>query len=222
MKPAVVIPFMGTDPIRVQNLQVVQHHYRRHFDVFMGSGATIGEARNNGAFKAMAAGHEYLFFVDADIIIPINNILQAVKVSLVTGSGVYPYGQMVRTTTGERKTFIERGSLPSHSNGLPEGGALVLSREGFVNICGYPEIDFGEDNILHNAMRCLLGPISRIWEPGYHLWHPAGNSNFQETRILQVVQKTEAAYDSPEMMRNLIKKAGYHDIPRFSAAGYRP
>lgn len=222
-KTVVAIPFMGTDPVRVQNLQAVQAYYRKHFDIVTASGSSIGQARNNAAFKAIAAGAENIFFLDADVLVPIQNVIQAIKVAQVTASGVYPYGQMVRTGRGERDRFIERGSLPSRSDGLPEGGALVLSRQGFIDCCGFPEISFGEDNILHNAMRCFLGPISRIWEPGYHLWHPDGSSDgYMDTRILQVVRQSELNLSDPEGMKNLFKKAGYHDISRFTAAGYRP
>src|SRR6476619_1805378 len=160
---------MGKDPERVINLQAVQRHYQRHFTIVMGTGRTIGEARNDGAWKAIGAGAEVLFFVDADVIVPIENVLLAAKIAELTGSGVYPYGKIVRLQFAERNEFIERGTLPPRTDGLPEGGALVLSRQGFVQACGFPETNYGEDNILHNAMQCFLGPLVRIWESAYHL-----------------------------------------------------
>lgn len=220
MKPAAIIPFFGQDPTRVQNLQAVQRFYQRDFEIFMGSGETIGEARNNAAFKAIKAGHEHLFFVDADIIIPIKNVLQAIALAKLTGSGVYPYGPMVRMVQAERRAFLERGTLPSRIEGFPEGGALVLSHQGFIEVCGYPQINYGEDNILHNAIRSFLGPIVRIWEPGFHLWHPSSTGSV-DTRAVQVVRKTEESVGLPDIMRRIILKAGYHDVARFSAAGYQ-
>jgi len=214
---------MGKDPERVINLQAVQRHYQRHFTIVMGTGGTIGEARNNGAFQAIDQGAELLFFVDADVIVPIESVILATKIADLTGSGVYPYGKITRLFPAERKEYIERGTLPPRTDGLPEGGALVLSRQGFIQTCGFPETNYGEDNILHNAMQCFLGPIVRIWEPAYHLWHPEGSSDgYIDTKAVQIVRATENAVDSPDKMRTIFRKAGYHDLPRFTAAGYRP
>lgn len=219
MKPHVVIPFMGNDPERVLNLQAIQRLYSRHFAIVMGAGTTIGEARNDGALKAIAQGATHLFFVDADVVIPIEHIMLATKIADTSGSAVYPYGKIVRTHKPERDLFIQTGRLPDRSDGIPEGGALVLSSEGFIRTCGFPKLSFGEDNIFHNACRAILGPIARLWEPGYHLWHPDPVSHRYDPAVMQIVMRTEQARE-PEMMHFLIRKAGVHDITSFTAAGY--
>jgi hypothetical protein len=155
------------------------------------------------------------------MIVPLDNVVLAAEMAAFTKSGVYPYGKVVRTHAGERKQYIEHGELPGRNDGLPEGGALVLSRQGFIETCGYPQINYGEDNMFHNAIRCFLGPISRIWEPAHHLWHPESNT-YHDDRVLQYVRATEHAVSDPDGMRRLILKAGYYDIPRFTAAGYKP
>lgn len=213
MRVAAVIPWMGGQPDRQQNLDYVRKHYQPHMRIFIGSGNTLGECRNRGALAAMAEGYDMIFFVDGDMVVPVTSVTKAVQMAHITGSAVYPYGKLTRLYKWEREALF-RGAPPPARQDLAEAGALVISAEGFKRIHGYPHLSFSEDNILHNVATALLGPTARYNGPAQHLWHEP-SARRQDDRILQVVYKTEAAVNDPDQIEYLIERSGYYDLTLF-------
>lgn len=213
VKLAAVIPWLGGQPDRQQNLDYVRKHYQEHMPIFVGSGATLGECRNRGAIAAMDAGYDMIFFVDGDMVLPVKSVTKAADLALLTGGLVYPYGQLTRLYKWERESFL-RGCAPPQRHSAGEAGALVVSAEGFKRIHGYPHLSSQEDNILHNVAAGLLGPATRYCGPAIHLWHEP-SARRQDDRALQVVYKTEAAVNNPDQIEALVKASRYYDLTLF-------
>jgi hypothetical protein len=206
-------------PERQESFKFVLNYYGKRYPVFIGSGPTTGEARNDGALGAIAAGASVLFFVDADIVIPYDQVDLATKIADYTGALVYGYGAMTRLYKWETTSVIA-GNKVEARGGHPEAGACAIRTDSFCRVYGFPRMSISEDAFFHNICMCFLGPVIRVWGDGFHLWHPESN-HVPEQRIQQIIRASEISVTDTERMQNLIKKAGLHDVEAFESAGNR-
>lgn len=73
-------------------------------DIIRLSGMPFGEARTQGAYECLKRGHEYLFFLDADILAPPNTLTRLLSHRLPVCSALYM--QKFPTWTGQEVKYM--------------------------------------------------------------------------------------------------------------------
>jgi len=219
---ACIIPHYNVTVERANNFKLTSEYYGQRFEVFRGKADTTGQARNVGAYEAIRKGYKYLFFVDSDMVVSLETVMLATNYAQMGGSGVLPYGPLTRIQGVEKEKCLDFEALRSkRTKGTMEAGALILSTDAFISICGWPQITYGEDAILHNVLTLLRGPVARILDDGFHLHHTPTSYRHRDHKIDQVIRATELATEEV-VMKNIIQRCRYYDIEKFKTLGYVP
>src|SRR5678816_4401265 len=160
MRAVAVIPWFDSGcPYRRKNVDRVEEWYRSNFDgrVVVGKGTNRGECRNNG-FRRNEA--EVYLFGDADIIPHDPQVINDALLYARETNQLY---------IGFDKLYRENElGIPGYYETGHKGGILIISRESFEKVNGFPELNgWGfEDLIFYAKCRGLLGlSLIHISEP---------------------------------------------------------
>jgi predicted glycosyltransferase involved in capsule biosynthesis len=207
-KVAVVIPWRAV-PSRIPAFEKLLDFYNKNFPDFEvipsdsdGETYNIGQSRNLGAKKAIAAGADIIIFNDADSFAKPEIIQKAIEHSIENNEIVAPYNK-VHQHYNAQETFLffqefnyellvgEIIDAPElfESSGLPNrwypcSGIIVVPKSTFLELGGYEEgiVGWGpEDQLLHknyfNTYKKLFSYIqgdyhSTYNDPSYRIINP--------------------------------------------------
>lgn len=179
--------------------------FYKDYNVYVGSGTSRGLARNDGARMASRAGHQVLFFVDADMMVLPEQITAATDLALESGKLVYPYNELIRLSLTESHSVIQ-GFAPANRQGRPEAGAVAITVQSFNTVRGYPDLNLFEDAVFLNVCDTLLGLTERLPGKAWHMWHPESDhiGQYGDRKLLG---QFEAAVRDAGRMRALIERS---------------
>jgi len=198
MNVAIVIPFRdrGMDPLRPANLRcVIQHWDSCDVPVWLSDDGRVGDAQfnrsqayNRGAWFVDA---DVVVFAEADMLVPYNQIQQAVAMAAAAPGLVVPFIQYRYLTPEDsglvRAHDIEPGDCIPESimdNGESIGAINVVSRETLDAIGQWDEVFEGawyDDVAMKIAFEVCAGPTRWVDGPAWHLWHKPGLGGSQLT-----------------------------------------
>lgn len=185
---------------------------------------TKGLAIEAGALQALG---DVLVVMDADVIIPRDDLEEAVRLAhsvpwVVTHGTVWrlapaPTAALVAREPGSVETYDPRGDKldrPSYT-GVAGGGLVVLHRDAYDAV-GPPDRRFvgwgGEDTSWRRALNTLVGPAHRGAAMMTHLWHPPQPDHHDPSPEAKTLAKRyRRAVHKPEAMRALIEEARHGD-----------
>jgi len=225
-----LIPIRTDSIVRIENLMIVIKYLLQYFDTNIK--VLHANSYDNGIIpKLLNKRVEYVFVedkdpvfhktkyqniltcmsttsligtLDADIIVPIPQILNAVNCLRDGYDIVYPYdGHVFDTTNSIRELFLLKknyGVLTRNVNKMPlmygvqiKGGAMFVNKEVYIRggmenekFYGWGDEDFERYfrwNILDYKIQCCCGSL-------FHLSHPRGNnSTFRSSTHLNYAKK---------------------------------
>lgn len=147
------------------------------------SGATPfsrGASFNQGADRLQA---DVLVFADADVVVEVEALRQAVTHAYVLGVTAYPYREYVRLTREATDTYMAHQLLPADerhpfaewTEPNSVGGCFVVRRSAYL-ACGGCDprfVGWGFEDVAWSAVSAtLLGEHVRERGSLLHLWHP--------------------------------------------------
>jgi predicted glycosyltransferase involved in capsule biosynthesis len=115
---------------------------------------------------------------DADVIVPIEQIYEAVRLIRQDGYDcIYPHDQFVKLSKEESITYETKGVLPDKAGDRSHGGMIFFNKESFFKGGMENEkfICWGLEDLERVNRFIKLGfRLKRIEGKLYHLWHPRG------------------------------------------------
>lgn len=131
-------------------------------------GATVSKARNNLTRNALAAGADFLFFLDSDMIVPPESLAVLVKhdkdiAAITYNKRAHPYETLGHLKGPERD--VTQGGL-FEANFMP-GGAMLIKAE-VMKTLGYPwffESYFWQSSSVEGAFIKMLADWSLVEMP---------------------------------------------------------
>lgn len=211
--PAIVIPWLGGDPWRVNAYQFVRNWWQERtvhysdWEILEGTGKTRASAKNQGANQT---DWDAVVFCDADCFAPFSQIEHAARVAIETNHLVICSTELQKLTKKSSQSLYK-----AHNHDIPKGvsysthcgGIVCVSREAWNQLGGYDERFTswgGEDRALWLASQALLGPIERVEGIMWHLWHSKANDSRKLTQEYQEMLKRSIRY---KLASGLIEKA---------------
>lgn len=193
-KHAFVVPFRwrGNDPRRIDNLTYVIHYLDR-----LNLGRYIWEpdgrrgdapfnrsaAMNRGDEIAWRNGYDVVTHYEADMIVPSEQIEQAIELAREAPGLVVPFTRYEALTPDDSKAVLDGADpwtfTPAHvrDNGRSIGAVGTVSRATVDAIGGWPEKFEGhayDDDACKRALEVCAGPTRWVEGPARHLWHVPG------------------------------------------------
>jgi len=126
----------------------------------------------------LLANREWLVLADADLIFP-TNYISKVRETTVPKAGwsqIYVWSQSENKIYFDTKNCSRTSKFKIPTPGSAAGGVIVVPRQVFVEVQGFPEIFEGwggEDNGLWSKLRAWGWPFQCISKCDlFHMWHP--------------------------------------------------
>ncbi|HSX22708.1 MAG TPA: hypothetical protein VLE97_08060 [Gaiellaceae bacterium] len=178
MSVAVIVPFAGDDPHRVDALLWVRPHYE--WPVVLGASGGDQWCKAKAIENALQlADADVLVVADADVWAP--DVLEAVSAVERGAAWAVPHRKVRRLS--ELSTWaVLTGAEPSEEmslarnsyTGVIGGGVVVLPRALYDEVPIDPRFLGwgGEDYAWGFALTTIAGPPARSSGPLWHLWHP--------------------------------------------------
>jgi hypothetical protein len=189
---SLLIPHDTGEPWRQQLVDWCAARWRAHLPeaevLVAGVGATPPNRSANRNLLAEKATTDLLAFVDADICSAIQAVRDAVElartealVKFNTVVWVHKRGtqRLLRTDPGATLAIYPEDIQKANRPGDLIGLGFFMRREVLEAVNGWDERFRGwghEDPSLTAAIETLVGPMRRIAQPAYHLWHPRQTS----------------------------------------------
>lgn len=234
MSHAFVIGFRcrGTDPLRRANLHFVTD-YVRSLDlgpVYVVDDGRTGTAQwcrhaayNNGARLAFNAGANIVTFYESDMILPRQQLADAITAAHTTGL-VVPFSErhelnerdseLIRADTVHYSTCVGKLVLPKPRR---TGAINTISRETFDAVGQYdPHFDGShwDDRAMHRAFDICAGPTRWIDGPSHHLYHLPGYEG------IHLTDEDRAATESNRRRFGMYKRATTKEQVRALTLGH--
>lgn len=190
MSAALVIPFRdrGRDPLRSANLAAVLNWWQSSpWPVYVVGDDRSGDAQfnrhiayNRAATKTSA---DVLVYTEADMLIPFEQIEQAITMATTMPGLVVPFTQyryLSEVDSGFARDGAQLASLTPErtmDDGRSIGAVNAVSRDTLTAVGGYTERTEGnwyDDRIMHHAFDVCAGPTRWVDGPAFHLYHLPG------------------------------------------------
>lgn len=154
-----------------------------HFSDHKGEVFNRSAAINNAVRLANPDPTDVLAIADADCFITSKRFAEGAKIAHETGRLVIPHDSVCRTTEPQCEYILDHlcpikgptGSLyRKHRSRQCVSGLVFLRFDSFLLINGFDESFVGwggEDNAFKIAAQTLLGRVTRLKGPLFHLWH---------------------------------------------------
>lgn len=188
-----VVPFRdrGRDPLRPANLDAVRHWWDGSpWPVLVVDDGRTGDeqfnrhaAYNRGADQARALGAEVVVYAESDLLVPWQQIDDAVRLAAQRQGLVVPFGEyhyMGPDESVEIRADLSpwtRGALEVRDRGVVMGPLNVVSLASLDAVGGWDEAFEGnwyDDNAMERAFAVCCGPRRHIAGPAWHLFHLPG------------------------------------------------
>lgn len=188
---SVIIPFRdrGTDPLRLKNLDRVLDHWRdAGIDPIVTSDGGTGRDQFNRS-RAYNIGidltaADVLVLAESDILVPHDQVRQAVDAALTTPGLVVPFSEY-RAMTPDGSEAVRAHTLDPQDAPVDmviadcgSFGALnVISRTTYDAVGCYDEAFNGswyDDNAMKHAFEVCAGPTRYVEGAAHHLYHLPG------------------------------------------------
>ena len=135
------------------------------------------QARNRLARSAAQTTADVYVFVDADSLVPRNNLLEAARLAGETPGLVFAfdvYQRLSRASTSRLNHWQEAFSLPVEWEmyDSPSMGATAISRACFDELGGFDESFDACEDVDFSQRAARLWPVRRLPGELVHLWHP--------------------------------------------------
>lgn len=188
MAVVVCIPFRdrGTDPLRRANLEYVRDYWCGFGDVVVVDDGRHGDEPFNrsAAYNRAAAATDadILVYVEADFLVPYEQVRQAISMA-ASGAGVVVPFTDYRSLTAEDSERVRAGvkdpaaCVPGRRIMSEFGPATVMSRATLEAVGCWDEGFSGhgyDDLAMGLAFELAAGPTRFVGGPGYHLHHLPG------------------------------------------------
>jgi len=186
MKQQIVIPWRSMDCIyRQKHFNFLVEYYSQEFDVILGDNDgdfNRSAARNAGVNKSTS---NVSVIIDADNYIPIDQVVNAIRVATRRPALVKPFqgfGYLTEESTNLFYEFYENSWMDFEPTYIqpPQndftGGAYVMQKELWQKLGGMDEEFVGwgaEDDAFHLLCKNSGVPTRYVEGYDYHLYHPA-------------------------------------------------
>lgn len=184
MRQQIIIPWRDTgEPWRKRHFDFLNTYYSKDFEIILGD--VDGDFNRSGARNAGVekSNSEVSVIIDADNILPINNIFEAITLAKKKDILVKPFslfGYLTEESTNDfynsfEKVFFNPSYIdPPQKNFV--GGSYVMKKSLWQSLGGMDEgfIGWGaEDDAFH--LLCKNSGVRTAYLEGncYHLYHPA-------------------------------------------------
>lgn len=145
---------------------------------------------------------------DADLIVPHDQLLDAVKIARFAGQVVLPFDRYHYLTGDASRRVVagaplDRGAPATFTMDTSVGGTFVCTVDTFDQVGGFdPRFRGwgGEDYAFHAAADTLVG-VCRVRGPLFHLWHPVEEHRPEEN--FELMGRYVAAKGSLEDIRRI-------------------
>lgn len=187
MTAAVIIPFRdrGRDPLRPANLKRVTEHWKESgVPVYVVDDGRTGQFCRHAAYNrgAAATTAEVLVFCESDILIPHEQIQDAVRMATVTPGLVIPFSRQHKLNEADAELVRAYRKDPGDCTPAPHpygeegntGCVNVVSRRTLAAVGKWDEQFDGhghDDTAMYCAFATAAGPARRVAGPAYHLYH---------------------------------------------------
>jgi len=220
---SVVIPFRATTPERERSRAFVEDWLYRTLgdpDTVLaddpGPDFNRGRALNAGAG---AATGDTLVFADADLVVPGDVLLGALRAVEAGAALVVPFSSVLGLGEAATEGVLSVGRPPwgpwddsdieYRWNRLSTGGINVLRRTTFETAGGFDERFAGwgyEDAAFASAVETLVGPLEWLDGAAVHLWHPRDPTRRGDLPSVgrELVGRYSAAWGDAAAMKALI------------------
>lgn len=225
MSVEVIIPWSGSEPHRMENLNYVRRRFNSlNLDVYIG---VMSEAEPWCKARAVAYAVEtsqadVIVVHDADVVC---DGLDAAIDAVTEGKAAWavPHGNVIRLNEYTTEEVLSGAKLPTGDPrpgtfeppiywGHAGGGIVVVRHDVYLDCPLDPRfVGWGqEDDSWALALTCLHGRPWRGDAPLWHLWHPPAprkNRSTGSTESHRLNHRYRLAMDDPEAMRRLIEEA---------------
>lgn len=188
MNPVLLTPWRAGDPDREINLYTVLSHYGqtgiRHVFADADTPAFSRTAARNRAANDAGASWDVAAFIDADCIIPLAALVEALTEARYSGKVVLPHDRFYPLSRSGSETARFEPDIsrwdpywvadPWIARKRPSG-VIVFPREAWEAVGGYDERFAGwgfEDTAMLWAIEDVALGWTRLPGPLWHLWHP--------------------------------------------------
>lgn len=214
----------GIDPCRKANLGTAVRWWRdRGIQPIVVDDGQSGQWNRSAAYNrgAELSKARVLAYIEADLLIPVNQVLEAVSMAAERPGLVVAFSRFMAMT--ERDTALVRSGaiLPWQAcaqqvRGVNEstGAANVISRETLSMVGGYDEQFSGawfDDSAAEIAFEICCGPTRFIPGDGYHQWHSPGVGDHVSAEDRAATERNRQRYElykqakTPDDIRKLTK-----------------
>jgi GT2 family glycosyltransferase len=196
----IIIPWRNSgDWWRAEAFRYVSRYMQAWGPIYADDGSQPFSRSGSKNLGAQSTNAECIMFLDADTVIPHEQIKQAFDLAK-EGYLVYPFTEYHSVSPKNTKSIF-RGDIayptPLHSQwaiGWATGGAMAIPKDLFYEIGAYDEgfIDWGMEDAALLVMARKAGiEVKKIEGNCYHLWHPREEEN---ENILNNVKKYRTEY----------------------------
>lgn len=214
----------GNDPCRAANFNASLQWWRsRGINPIVVDDGRSGSAMWNrsAAYNrgARASKAEVLCYVEADLLIPANQLYDAVRMATQKSGLVVPFSRFMAMIERDSE-FVRSGVIaPAQAcaqqvRGVNEstGAANVVSRETLEMVGAWDEQFDGawfDDSSMQIAFEVCCGPVRFVDGPGYHMWHVPGVGEHVTPDEAAATERNRQRFElykqakTPEDIRNL-------------------
>ncbi len=184
---------------REQAFSVVYKYYSsiENFDVKILSSTPFSRAASrNAVFKDKIKDSDIIFFSDADIIVPKEQVIKAVERAKELDEMVLSYNLLSKMNVDETNEFIRSGKLQKSRKTVKFqcSGSFAISFKLFKEIGGYDErfYEWGcEDRVFYYSAAFLRGRTycERLKGDAFHLYHPRSENASKKAMVENILHR---------------------------------
>lgn len=179
MGVVILVPWRGGDELREQSWDVVRPYLEAFgWPVITGDGeGPWSRAAAVNAAAEDAGDWDVAVIADADTIPP-EGLPKAVRRAQQSGGGIRPHDHLYRLTPSGSIAVANKGVgalEPRHiQREHPGGGLLVVARDAWERLEGFPEdyVGWGHEDSAFGTMLVVKASWDRMPGTAWHLWHP--------------------------------------------------
>jgi hypothetical protein len=213
----VLMPWRDTDPARARAMTFTFLHYSKlGLPIILADDGSERFNRAGSRNKAAVLGGDWEIgvVVDADCIVPVELLEEAIERAHETSRVVLPHDRFLELTKTGTDAALEESdiwrwdmiwtNMPGTYRARPSG-AIVFPRRAWDAVGGYDQRFTGwgfEDKAMLWALEDCADGWERIVGPLWHLWHPSGAIWNHADKAL--FERYKIAHGNPDEMRRLL------------------